>query len=64
MVAPGKLRGILTVLIEFAGEFPDAAEELPALPGSFDSNTASLREAMSLWMTILIRRFTDDTYCN
>ena len=35
------------MLAAFAGELPDAAAELPALPGSFDSEIASRREAIS-----------------
>jgi|HubBroStandDraft_1064217.scaffolds.fasta_scaffold00109_44 hypothetical protein len=45
--APRTLRGVLTMSIEFAGELPAASVELPALPGSFDSEFASLREANS-----------------
>jgi hypothetical protein len=36
------LQGILT-MIEFAGELPAAAVELPVLQGSFDCEIASLR---------------------
>ena len=41
------------MLPAFAGERPDAAAKPPALPGSFDSEIASLREAISpLRMTV------------
>jgi hypothetical protein len=46
-VAPPMRQGILTTPVEYAGEFPKAAVKLPALPGSFDSVFASLRETNS-----------------
>ena len=51
-VAPGPRQGVLTMLSKALGEFPEAAQELPAASGSFDCVTASLREAVtSLWKT-------------
>jgi len=53
-VAPDTRQGILTMLTA-PGEFPETAQEAPAVQGSFDFGTASLREAVpSLRMTELI----------
>jgi hypothetical protein len=53
-VAPETRQGILTT-VTARGEFPEAAQEAPAVQGSFDFGTASLREAVpSLRMTELI----------
>ncbi len=47
-------QGILTMPTA-RGEFPEAPQEAPAVQGSFDCETASLREAVpSLRMTELI----------
>jgi len=52
--ATEKCQGILTALTA-RGEFPEAAQEAPAVQGSLDSETTSLREAVpSLGMTELI----------
>jgi hypothetical protein len=52
-VAFEKRQGILTMLTA-RGEFPEAAQGAPAVQGSFDFGTASLREAVpSLRMTKL-----------
>ena len=54
VVAPETRQGILTA-VAARGEFPEAAQEAPAVQGSFDFGTASLREAVpSLRMTELI----------
>jgi hypothetical protein len=53
-LAPDTSPGILTMLTA-RGEFPEAAQGAPAVQGSFDCETASLREAVSsLRMTELV----------
>jgi hypothetical protein len=45
LAGPEMRRGILTIS-RAPGELPEAAEEVPAVQGSFDCGTASLREAV------------------
>jgi hypothetical protein len=58
-LAPDTRQGILTMLTA-RGEFPESAQEAPAVQGSFDCETASLRGAVSsLRMTELIANRRD-----
>ena len=45
-VAPGTRQGVPPMLTA-RGELPQAAQEAPGVQGSFDFETASLREAVS-----------------
>jgi len=57
-LAPEKRQRILTRLTGL-GEFPEVAQEAPAVQGSFDCETTSLREAVpSLRMTELIATYS------
>jgi hypothetical protein len=65
-VAPRTPQGVLTMLNECAGELPETAVELPVSPGSFDSELAWLRQAISPLRMTSSHKFVliDDTYCN
>jgi hypothetical protein len=47
LAASQECQGILTMLPTVREELPETAEELHAAQGSFDFETASLREAVS-----------------